>query len=143
MTGDASTSKTAHQALLAEGSSLRLDKWLWAARFFKTRGLATEAISGGHVHLNGARSKPARGVKAGDRIRIRKGDLEWLVTVVGLSAQRRPAQEARHLYTEDESSIESRQRHQEMKRLAQASTPSSEGRPDKRDRRRIRQFRGH
>ncbi|MGB0721053.1 MAG: RNA-binding S4 domain-containing protein [Gammaproteobacteria bacterium] len=142
MSEDSNYATQPHQALAATDASIRLDKWLWAARFFKTRGLATEAIAGGHVHLNGARTKPARSVKAGDRLRIRKGDLEWRITIIGISEKRRPAQEARSLYDEDDSSRAARQRYQELKRLAQATTPGSEGRPDKRDRRRIRQFRG-
>ena len=73
---------------------MRLDKWLWAARFYKTRQLAVEAISGGKVHLNGQRTKPGKAVDIGSEIRIHKGPLEWEITVEALPKQRRPAKEA-------------------------------------------------
>ena len=89
--------------------SLRLDKWLWAARFYKTRSLATAAISGGHVHLNAERVKPAKAVKVGDMVRVRKGSLEMTVCVNALSSKRGSATIAQTLYTESAQSIESRE----------------------------------
>ena len=88
---------------------IRVDKWLWAARFFKTRSLATEAVLGGHVQVNGERAKPSREVRAGDSLRIRNGLVEWTVTVRGLSAKRGPAAVARELYEETPDSIVARQ----------------------------------
>ncbi|MCG8426168.1 MAG: RNA-binding S4 domain-containing protein, partial [Chromatiales bacterium] len=92
-----------------ELTSLRLDKWLWAARFFKTRQLAIEAINGGKVHLNGQRTKPGKEVKVGSRLRIHKGSLEWDITVLMIPRQRRPASEAIHFYQETTESIEKRE----------------------------------
>ena len=119
---------------------VRLDKWLWAARFFKTRALAHEAINGGHVHLNGHRAKPARGLNVGDSLSIRKGEVEYLVEVLELSARRGPAREAVLLYKESDESIKAREAHAEQRRLFAASGPSPQKRPDKRDRRRIIRF---
>ena len=119
---------------------VRLDKWLWAARFFKTRALAHEAINGGHVHLNGHRAKPARGVNVGDSLSIRKGEVEYLVEVLELSARRGPAREAVLLYKESDESIKAREEYAEQRRLLAASGPSPQKRPDKRDRRRIIRF---
>jgi ribosome-associated heat shock protein Hsp15 len=90
---------------------VRLDKWLWAARFFKTRGLATDAVLGGHVQLNGARVKPAKGVHTGDRLDIRIGTVTWAVEVVGLSEKRGPATVARTLYAETAESEAARAAH--------------------------------
>ena len=87
---------------------VRLDKWLWAARFFKTRSQASSAIDAGHVHLNGERAKPARNVKAGDSLRILNAGGEFLVTVLGLSEQRGPASVAQQLYAETEASAAAR-----------------------------------
>ncbi|MES9937853.1 MAG: RNA-binding S4 domain-containing protein, partial [Sedimenticola sp.] len=89
--------------------SLRLDKWLWAARFFKTRQLAVEAINGGKVHLNGQRTKPGREVKPGSQLRIHKGSLEWDITVRQIPKQRRPASEAVNFYEESEQSRQRRE----------------------------------
>lgn len=119
---------------------VRLDKWLWAARFFKTRALATEAVSGGHVHLNGARVKPARPVKVGDELSIRKGPLEFVVTIKAVSERRGPASQARELYEESPDSIERREAAARAQRLAAAGAPRPEGRPDKRSRRKIIRF---
>ena len=90
----------------------RLDKWLWAARFFKTRALAAEAVTGGKVHVNGARTKPAKPLRIGDELTITQPPYEYVVVVRGLSAQRRPAPEAALLYEETE---ESRQKHAALK----------------------------
>jgi len=123
-----------------ELSSIRLDKWLWAARFFKTRQRAVEAINGGKVHLNGQRTKPGKEVKHGTRLRIHKGSLEWEIEVVGVAKQRRPASEAVLLYDESEESRAKRFRQVEEQRLLRASQPKPVGKPSKRDRRMIHHF---
>ena len=122
----------------------RLDKWLWAARFFKTRQLAGEAVSGGKVHLNGQRTKPGKEVRAGSQLRIHKGSLEWELEVLGLSRQRLPASEAVKLYRESDASQLRRQQQLEQRRTERAlATRSNLGRPSKRDRRKIERFTGN
>ncbi len=120
---------------------MRLDKWLWAARFYKTRPLAGEAVEGGKVHLNGQRSKPGKDVRIGSRLQISKGGLRWEVEVAVLPKQRRPASEARHFYTESE---ESRQRREaaaaDLRATRQATPLQTESKPNKRDRRLIHRF---
>lgn len=113
----------------------RLDKWLWAARFFKTRSLATDAISGGKIQVNGQRAKPSREVHVGDEIYVRKDSQEWSVVVEKLTTQRRCATEAQQMYTETEASIAKR----EQAKLDQpvAARPRGSGRPTKRERRDI------
>lgn len=91
------------------GERVRLDKWLWAARFFKTRTLAQEAIEGGHVKVQGSRTKPSHEVKPGERLTITIGEYVWEITVSALSARRGPASEARLLYEEDPASLARRQ----------------------------------
>lgn len=118
----------------------RIDKWLWAARFFKTRALATEAVSGGHVHLNGTRVKPSRAVNIGDELTIRKGEQEFAIHVCRLSERRGPAREAQKLYEETPESIARREETAQARRIAAASAPRPEGRPDKRSRRKIIRF---
>ena len=130
----------AHQALCPDGAKVRLDKWLWAARFFKTRGLATTAISGGHVHLNGSRTKASRCVQPDDEIRIRKAHQEWVVIVRALSEQRRPASEAVALYEETAQSRALREQKAENNRLLSAAGATSNRKPNKRDRRQIRRL---
>lgn len=119
-----------------ENGDVRLDRWLWAARFFKTRALAQEAIAGGHVHLNGQRSKAARGVRPGDRLEITRGEDRVVVEVVALSARRGPASVARTLYAETEDSIAARQAAQQLRRDLAGNRPPA-ARPGKRDRRRL------
>jgi ribosome-associated heat shock protein Hsp15 len=122
---------------------VRLDKWLWAARFFKTRQIACEAIIGGKVHLNGQRTKPGKEIKAGSRLRIHKGALEWEITVRVLATHRRPATEARNFYDETEASIERREKLIETQRMERSMTPRMEhGRPNKKERRMIHRFIG-
>jgi len=118
--------------------SVRLDKWLWAARFFKTRLIATEAINGGHVHVNGDRAKPSRAIRPGDEIRIRKGVDTWQVTVLGLNDKRRPAKEAVLLYQEDEHQREQREEQIQMRRLHGVNVPARK--PSKQDRRKLEKF---
>lgn len=121
---------------------LRLDKWLWAARFYKTRALAVEAINGGHVHLNGARPKPARTVQCGDELVIRKSGMEFSITVTGVAEQRGPAAAAQQLYQESEDSRMRRAALAEERRLAVAAGALPARRPDKRGRRHIIRFTG-
>ena len=121
---------------------IRIDKWLWAARFFKTRGLAQAAIDDGKVLVGGARVKLARPVRIGDEIRLKTGDIERTVRVLGVSDVRGPAPVAQRLYEETEESI--RLRVQEQARRALYAEPSrtiEHGRPTKRDRRRIERLR--
>ena len=115
----------------------RIDKWLWAARFFKTRSLAAEAVSGGKVHLNGERVKPSRNVKVGDQLKITRGQYEYVISVDGLNQQRRPASEAQGLYTESQQSQEKRAALSEAVKISNASMPFSDGRPSKKQRRQL------
>ncbi|HYC42529.1 MAG TPA: RNA-binding S4 domain-containing protein [Noviherbaspirillum sp.] len=117
--------------------SVRIDKWLWAARFFKTRSIATDAVDGGKVRLNGERVKPARGVKTGDLLEIDNGSTEWEVVVDGLSDTRGSASVAQTLYTETERSIAERQKKAEQRKLFREPGEAIKGRPTKRDRRQI------
>jgi ribosome-associated heat shock protein Hsp15 len=119
----------------------RIDKWLWAARFFKTRGLATDAVLGGHVQLNGARVKPAKGVRVGDRLDIRIGTVTWTVDVLALSEKRGPASVARTLYAETPESEASRAAQALQRRLAQPLGADLGARPTKQDRRRLEALR--
>jgi ribosome-associated heat shock protein Hsp15 len=123
-------------------NELRLDKWLWAARFFKTRSVAAEAIGGGKVHVNGQRVKPARAVRLGDRLEIQRGEERFEVVVQMINDRRRPAVEAQALYQETPESIERRERLAEERRLRQVARAESGGRPSKRDRRRLRDVLG-
>ena len=125
----------------SKSEKIRLDKWLWAARFFKTRQLACDAINGGKVHYNNQRTKPGKEVKIGAQLRIHKGSLEWDIEVRGLARRRRPASEAAELYAESEESFLKRQQTTREKRQLRAMTPTPDrGRPTKRDRRMIRRF---
>ena len=125
-----------------QADKVRLDKWLWAARFFKTRALAAEAINGGHVHLNGSRVKPARAVNIGDELHITKGSEVFVVLVESLSDRRGPASVAQQLYKESEDSREKREQYAEQRRLERANDTRPERRPDKRARRLIIRFTG-
>ncbi len=120
--------------------SLRLDKWLWAARFFKTRALASSAVSGGKVHLNGARVKPSRAVKIDDVFEVRRGYECFEIVVTGLSARRGSASDAQLLYRETEASVTRRHDEAEKRKLASMQRPRSQTRPDKKQRRQIRRF---
>lgn len=123
-----------------EDIKTRLDKWLWASRFYKTRQLAAEAINGGHVQLNGQRVKPSRTLQVSDKLSIHKTPFTFEITVEGLSVRRGPAKEAQLLYTELEESIQKRETLAEQRKLNAAQFPHAERRPDKRDRRRIIRF---
>lgn len=115
--------------------TVRVDKWLWAARFFKTRSQASEAVNAGHVELNGDRARPARLVKPGDELRIRVHQNTFVVIVRGLSDRRGPASVAQGLYEETEHSRRERERLAEQRRLAPTPAFEEGGRPTKRDRR--------
>lgn len=120
---------------------MRLDKWLWAARFYKTRGLAGEAIEGGKVHLNGQRTKPGKDIRVGSRLEINKEGLTWDIEVCVLPKQRRPAAEARGFYTETDESQRRREQMLEQLRTARQATPlQTATKPNKRDRRLIHRF---
>ena len=117
--------------------SVRIDKWLWAARFFKTRSMATDAVDSGRVRLNGDKVKPARGVKPGDRVDVDNGSTEWEVVVKELSDVRRAASFAQALYEETQESVEKRARAAEDRRYFREPGADMKGRPTKRDRRLI------
>lgn len=116
---------------------VRIDKWLWAARFFKTRSLATEAVQGGHAHVDGARVKPAKDVRVGDRIEVTVGETMIALVVRGLADKRGPASAAALLYEETEASRERRERERDLRRIAPPLGADLHGRPSKRDRRRL------
>jgi ribosome-associated heat shock protein Hsp15 len=118
-------------------SAVRLDRWLWAARFFKTRSLATGAVAGGKVHVNGERSKPAKLLRVGDRLRVRVGPYEHDVIVRGLAERRGPARAAAELYEETPESRTARLRLAEQHRVAPSMRYEGKGRPTKKDRREI------
>jgi ribosome-associated heat shock protein Hsp15 len=121
----------------ADSDEVRLDKWLWAARFFKTRSLATEAVNGGKVELNGLRPKPSKAIKVGDQLRIRVGPFVHAIAVRDLSDRRGPAAAAALLFEEAPESIAARERLREQHRLAPTAQYEEGGRPTKKDRRRL------
>ena len=123
--------------------SVRLDKWLWAARFFKTRALAKKAIEGGKVQYDGARAKTSKNVELGALIKVPQGWDVLEVEVTALSDQRRGAPEARELYAETEESVESRAREAEARRLNNQVMQHPLKRPDKKQRREIQRFQRH
>lgn len=121
---------------------IRIDKWLWAARFFKTRSLAAEAVERGRVRLNGDRCKPARYLRPGDLLDIDNGSTEWQVSVLALSGQRGPASVAQTLYRETEQSLQQRAERAEQRKIFSEPGETIRGRPTKRDRRMIDRSRG-
>jgi ribosome-associated heat shock protein Hsp15 len=121
-------------------SQVRLDKWLWAARFFKTRSVAREAVAGGKVHLNGNRAKPGRSLNIGDELRVQRGEEEYTITIVELSTRRGPAPVARTFYEESEERRIRREKLAEERKLEHQQYATRERRPDKRQRRRIVRF---
>ncbi len=124
----------------AAGEPVRVDKWLWAARFFKTRGLAAEAIAGGRVQVNGARARHAKTIKPGDAIRLRLGPYEHLLTVRAVSVRRGPAPQAALLYEEDPEAKARRLHLAEQHRLAAHVFTYGEGKPSKKERRDLLRF---
>ena len=121
---------------------LRIDKWLWAARFFKTRSLAAQAVEGGRVRVDGERVKPAKELKPGDVVTVHVSELEWVVAVRALAARRGPAAEARGLYVEDEASRTRREAITAARKLEPEPGFGFRGRPTKRDRRMLRKLTG-
>jgi len=130
----------AKEATPGQGTSVRLDKWLWAARFFKTRSLATEAVNGGKIELNGLRPKPSKDVKVGDQLRVRLGPFIHEITVRALSERRGPASMAALLFEESPDSVAARERLREQHRLAPVAQYEDRGRPTKKDRRAMSAF---
>lgn len=118
-------------------AGVRIDRWLWAARFFKTRSAATAAVSGGHVHVDGQRVKPSRAVAVGDRLEITRGRQRSEIVVDALSERRGPAREAVELYTETDESRARRDSESAERRALRLSDPSPRARPDRRTRRRL------
>lgn len=118
---------------------VRLDRWLWAARFFRSRGLASEAVAGGKVHCNGQRAKPAHGIKIGDQLQILRAEERFEVTVRALEVRRGSASTACALYSETPASVTAREQLRENRRLAPAPDPGK--RPDKQARRRLQALR--
>lgn len=119
---------------------MRIDKWLWAARFFKTRTLATDAVEGGKIKLNGERPKPAKAVKIGDQLEVRSGAFTFAISVLALSDKRGPASVAATLYSESDASQAARKILAEQLRANAATTPFVRGRPTKKARRDIIRF---
>lgn len=117
--------------------TVRIDKWLWAARFFKTRSLATTAVDSGRVKVAGEKVKPARNIRLGDRLDIDNGSTEWQVIVQGLSDVRRGAPEAQALYQETETSVSRREQETEKRKYFREPASAIKGRPTKRDRRNL------
>ncbi|TCV93667.1 ribosome-associated heat shock protein Hsp15 [Biostraticola tofi] len=120
--------------------ALRLDKWLWAARFYKTRAIAREMIEGGKVHYNGQRTKPGKVVETGARLTLRQGNEERTVEVLALTAQRRPAKDAQLLYSETAESIVKREKVAVARKMNALTMPHPDRRPDKKERRNLIKF---
>lgn len=127
-------------AIDSETTGVRLDVWLWAARFFKTRSLAKQAIAGGKIEINDSSAKPARSVQIGDQLKVVRGVERMQIRVVGLSAMRGPATLAQLLYEESLESREAREKAREMRRLTGAGLDHPASRPDKHSRKRLREF---
>ncbi len=123
-----------------DGEVVRLDKWLWAARLFKTRALAVEAIGGGKVQVNGERVKRSKTLKAGDQVRVRKGPYEYRLTVRSTAARRVSPKDVATMYDESEESRVARERLIEQHRMASAASNQTDGRPTKKERRQITRF---
>ena len=117
---------------------LRIDRWLWFTRFFKTRSEAAKAVKGGHVRLNGSRADTSSKVKVGDSIDLVRRELSWSLTVTAIPPRRGPASEARACYDEDPESVERREARRESLRADRLAMPRTDGRPDKRTRRKLR-----
>ena len=126
---------------MSEEESVRLDKWLWAARFFKTRSLAKQQVDGGKVHLNDQRTKPSKEVKTGDQIRLWQGWDEKTVQVIAVSGRRGSATVAQALYVETAESVRAREENTARRKAEQAGQPDSSNRPTKKQRRQIHRFR--
>jgi ribosome-associated heat shock protein Hsp15 len=116
---------------------VRVDRWLWAARFFKTRALAAAAVAGGKVHVNGSRAKPAKLLQVGDELRVRVGPYDWLVTVAAVTERRGSGRDAQLLYDESPEGRAARERLADAHKIAPAPTYQGKGRPTKKERREI------
>ncbi|UTM57211.1 ribosome-associated heat shock protein Hsp15 [Photobacterium sp. CCB-ST2H9] len=127
----------------SDAPDVRLDKWLWAARFYKTRSIARNMIDGGKVHYNGQRSKPSKLVEVGAEIKLRQGNEEKTVTILIVSGTRRGAPEAQTLYQETEASLAQREKQAQMRKLNAHNNPHPEKRPDKKQRRDILKFKSN
>lgn len=123
-----------------DGAGVRLDKWLWSARFYKTRALAREMVEGGKVHYNGQRTKPSKLVEVGAELRLRQGNDERTVTVLLLQEQRRGAAEASLMYQETADSVVKREKIAEVRKLNALTMPHPDRRPDKKERRNLIRF---
>jgi ribosome-associated heat shock protein Hsp15 len=119
---------------------VRLDRWLWAARFFKTRALAAAAVAGGKVHVNGSRAKPAKQVQVGDQLRVRVGPYDWFLTVTATTERRGSARDAQLLYDESPEGRAARERLAEQHKIAPAPTYQGKGRPTKKERRELQRL---
>ena len=119
-------------------AGLRVDKWLWAARFYKTRSMASDAVNGGHVHVNDQRCKSSKSIQVGDEIRITKGSTQFTIIVDQLSAKRGSAIQASELYTEKDESIEKRELMRLQRKANMLANPHPTRRPDKRQRRQLK-----
>ncbi len=126
----------------AELQAVRIDKWLWAARFYKTRSLATEAVDGGKVKVNGQRVKPAKEVRVGDAVEVHVGEYVWELAVTALAERRGSAEVARTLYAESEASQARRQAQIAARKVYMEPAAEMHGRPTKKDRRAMRRFVG-
>ena len=136
----ASTMKARADLSAPASTRQRVDKWLWAARFYKTRSLAVQAIDAGHVRVEGARVKPAHDLRIGERVSVRRSGFAWEVEVTALSDRRGGAADAALLYRETAQSIEARAQAMEQRKAALAAEPRWSGRPTKRDRRKLSDF---
>ena len=132
--------ETQSNAAPAAAECERVDKWLWAARFYRTRSLAGTAVEAGQVRVNGERVKPARLLRPSERVTVRKAGFQWDVEVTGVGVRRGPASEASQLYRESEASRAARETEAARRRAAAASHPVLDGRPTKRDRRKLEDF---
>lgn len=130
----------AEQAAQPLADSVRVDRWLWAARFFKTRGLAAQAVAGGKVQVNSSRAKPAKQIHVGDTLRVRVGPYDWLVTVRAVTERRGSARDAQLLYDETPAGRVARERLAELHKIAPAPTYQGKGRPTKKERRELQRL---
>jgi len=133
-----------NKIVMTESEKIRLDKWLWATRFFKSRGLATEAVGGGKIHVDGARVKPARQISVGQMLEIQKGPYQFVVQIDKLIEKRVSATEAQTAYTETDESLEKRRVIQASMRDQRmfAQSERTAGKPNKRERRQLHRFKG-
>ena len=134
------TTNTPQKSSTLENQSTRLDKWLWAARFYRTRAIAKQMIDGGKVFYNGQRTKSGKGVSIGDIIKIRQGFEEKVITVIALADKRSDATFAQTLYQESKLSVESREKNALARKQGILLSPASDTKPDKKQRRKLREF---